>query len=91
MLESGITGIRDMGGEVHKLVEARRHIESKEWDGPRLLIAGPMLEGPPSESEDDTWIIRTPEEAQRAVASLAALHVDFTEKCDFLFGAVHSV
>ena len=36
-----------------------------------------MLEGPPSESGDDTSIIRTPEEAQRAVASLAALHVDF--------------
>jgi imidazolonepropionase-like amidohydrolase len=84
MLASGITGIRDMGGEVHKLAEARRHIEAEEWDGPRLLIAGPMLEGPPSESDDATWIIRTPEEAQRAVASLAELHVDFIKVHDHL-------
>jgi hypothetical protein len=62
MLASGITGIRDMGGDVYKLTEARRHIEAEDWDGPRLLFAGPMLEGPPGESDNDMWIVHTPEE-----------------------------
>ena len=30
MLASGITGIRDMGGDVYKLAEARRHIEAED-------------------------------------------------------------
>jgi len=84
MLASGITGIRDMGGDVYKLAEARRHIEAEDWDGPRILFAGPMLEGPPGESDNDMWIVHTPEEAQRAVASLAALHVDFIKVHDHL-------
>jgi imidazolonepropionase-like amidohydrolase len=84
MLAAGITGIRDMGGDVYKLAEARHHIESGDWEGPRVLFAGPMLEGPPSESDDDMWIVRTPEEGQRAVASLAALHVDFIKVHDHL-------
>ena len=84
MLASGITGIRDMGGDVYKLAEARHHIEAEDWDGPRLLFAGPILEGPPGQSDNDMWIVHTPEEAQRAVASLAALHVDFIKVHDHL-------
>jgi imidazolonepropionase-like amidohydrolase len=84
MLASGITGIRDMGGDVYKLAEARHHIEAKDWDGPRVVFAGPMLEGPPGESDSDTWIEHTPDEARRAVASLAALHVDFIKVHDHL-------
>jgi hypothetical protein len=64
MLASGITGVRDMGGDVYKLAEARRHIEAEDWDGPRLLFAGPVLEGPPGESDNDMWIVHTPDEAQ---------------------------
>jgi Amidohydrolase family len=84
MLASGVTGIRDMGGDVHKLADARRHIEAQDWDGPRLLFAGPVLEGPPGKSDNDMWIVSTPREAQRAVVSLAALHVDFIKVHDHL-------
>ncbi|HEY1649785.1 MAG TPA: amidohydrolase family protein [Terracidiphilus sp.] len=84
MLASGITGVRDMGGDVYKLIDARRHIEARDWDGPRLLFAGPMLEGPPGQSDNDMWIVHTPEEGQRAVASLAALRVDFIKVHDHL-------
>jgi hypothetical protein len=84
MLASGITGIRDMGGDVHKLSEARRHLEAEDWDGPRLLFGGPILEGPPGESDNDMWIVHTPEEAQRAVASLAGFNVDFIKVHDHL-------
>jgi imidazolonepropionase-like amidohydrolase len=48
LLANGITGIRDMAGDVTKLADARRRIKSGELTGPRLVFAGPMLEGPPS-------------------------------------------
>src|SRR6266478_1721905 len=82
LLAFGITGARDMGGDVAKLTESRRRIKSGELAGPRLVFAGPMLEGPPTEPGNDTWIIRSPDEARHAVDSLVALGVDFIKVPD---------
>jgi hypothetical protein len=41
MVDWGITGARDMGGDLTKLTEARRHIANQDWTGPQLVIAGP--------------------------------------------------
>jgi imidazolonepropionase-like amidohydrolase len=84
MLAAGITGIRDMGGDVHKLIDARRDIGAGEWYGPQVIFAGPLLDGPPGDSDSDSWVIRTPEEARKAVQSLAALHVNFIKVHDRL-------
>jgi imidazolonepropionase-like amidohydrolase len=84
MLAAGITGIRDMGGDVHKLIDARHNIEAGNWNGPRVIFAGPMLDGPPGDSDSESWVVRTPEEARRAVVSLAALHVNFIKVHDRL-------
>ncbi len=53
LLASGITGVRDMGGDVAKLAESRRGIVTGQLAGPRLLFAGPMLKGPPAEADRD--------------------------------------
>ena len=45
LLANGITGVRDMAGGAAKLADARRRITSGEVTGPRLVFAGPMLEG----------------------------------------------
>jgi imidazolonepropionase-like amidohydrolase len=84
LLASGITGVRDMGGDVAKLAESRRRIVAGDLAGPRLLFAGPMLKGPPAEADSDVWVIHSPEEASRAVNSLAKLHVDFIKVHDGL-------
>jgi imidazolonepropionase-like amidohydrolase len=84
MLSAGITGVRDMGGDLQKLIKARQAIQSGAWEGPALLIAGPMLEGPPSEPQDDTWIIHNAAEADRAVEELANAPVDFVKVHDYL-------
>jgi imidazolonepropionase-like amidohydrolase len=84
MLAAGITGIRDMGGDVHKLAAARQQVDSGHWSGSRVIFAGRLLDGPPGESDSETWILRTPEEARDAVASLSALHVDFIKVHDRL-------
>src|SRR5882724_5755982 len=72
----GITGIRDMAGDAAKLADARRRITSGELTGPRLVFAGPMLEGPPSRADDWTWIIHSSEEARNAIDRLVELRVD---------------
>ena len=84
LLAFGITGARDMGGDVAKLTESRRRIKSGELAGPRLVFAGPMLEGPSTEPSNDTWIIHSPDEARHAVDSLVALGVDFIKVHDGL-------
>jgi len=80
----GITGARDMGGDVRKVTTARRLIASGDWTGPRLLVAGPRLRGPPAEADEDVWVIDSSDEARRAVASLAGMHVDFIKVHDGL-------
>jgi imidazolonepropionase-like amidohydrolase len=84
LLASGITGVRDMGGDVAKLAESRRRIVAGDLLGPRLMFAGPMLKGPPAEADSDVWVIHSPDEARRAVSFLADLHVDFIKVHDGL-------
>jgi imidazolonepropionase-like amidohydrolase len=42
---NGITGVRDMGGDLEKLKQWRLAIEAQKLIGPRMIIAGPMLDG----------------------------------------------
>jgi Amidohydrolase family len=84
LLASGITGARDMGGEFTKLADSRRRIVSGRVAGPRLLFAGPMLNGPPSEPNSESWVIRSPEQARQAVDSLVTRRVDFIKIHDGL-------
>jgi len=73
-----------MGGDVAKLTESRGRITTGDLPGPRLMFAGPMLKGPPAEADSDVWVIHSPEEARRAVNSLANRHVDFIKVHDGL-------
>ena len=84
LLAYGIMGVRDMAGDVTKLTEARRRLKSGELIGPRLVFAGPMLEGPPSHADDWTWIIHSSDEARNAIDRLMELHVDFIKVHDNL-------
>jgi len=43
---NGITGVRDMGGDLPVLREWRAQIAAGKLLGPRMYIAGPMLDGP---------------------------------------------
>ena len=42
---NGITGVRDMGGDLEKLKQWRSAIAAQKLVGPRMIIAGPMLDG----------------------------------------------
>ena len=42
---NGITGVRDMGGDLDTLKQWRAAIAAQKLVGPRMVIAGPMLDG----------------------------------------------
>jgi imidazolonepropionase-like amidohydrolase len=43
---NGVTGVRDMGGDLDVLKQWRAAIAAGKLLGPRMIIAGPMLDGP---------------------------------------------
>jgi imidazolonepropionase-like amidohydrolase len=73
---NGVTGVRDMGGDLADLKEWRAAIAAGRLLGPRMVIAGPMLDGPvprfPSSAP-----VATPADARRIVDELHAQGVDF--------------
>ena len=76
LLRYGITGVRDMGGDLRELTKWRTQIAADPLEGPRLVFSGPLLAGPPATPDDDRWIVTTPEEAARAVSALKAAGAD---------------
>lgn len=71
----GIVAVRDCGGDLEQLLQWKREIAEGRRRGPRLFIAGPTIDGPKNSRFRLT--VTTPEEARRAVDSLAARGVDF--------------
>jgi imidazolonepropionase-like amidohydrolase len=75
-LANGVTGVRDMGSDLDPILAARRDIESGKLVGPRMIVSGPMLDGPKSQFPS-AIALATPEDGRRAVATLAGRGVDF--------------
>jgi hypothetical protein len=44
---NGVTGVCDMGGDLHQLLAWRRQIDAGAILGPRMVISGPMIDGAP--------------------------------------------
>ncbi len=42
---NGVTGVRDMGGDLEKLKQWRSAVAAQKLIGPQMIIAGPMLDG----------------------------------------------
>src|SRR2546429_4374938 len=45
-IANGVTGVRDMGSELHVVQDWRNQIAAGRLIGPRILTSGPMLDGP---------------------------------------------
>jgi imidazolonepropionase-like amidohydrolase len=75
-LANGVTGIRDMGSALDPVLHAREEIAAHRLFGPRMLVSGPMLDGPESHYKA-AIAITTPEDGRRAVDMLKDRDVDF--------------
>ena len=75
-IANGITGVRDMGGELEVLQQWRKEIAAGTLLGPRMVISGPMLDGPQPRFPSSI-AIKTPEDGRRAVDDLKQRGADF--------------
>jgi imidazolonepropionase-like amidohydrolase len=77
---NGVTGVRDMGGDIPVLFGWRKEIAEGKVIGPRMIISGPMLDAllPDGKLRFPSSIaVTTPESAVAAVDALKAQGVDF--------------
>ncbi len=76
LIMNGVTGVRDMGGDLVQIDRWRSEFESGARVGPHIIRAGPFVDGP-KEGVSNRLTVRTPEEARKAVGDLKAKGVDF--------------
>jgi imidazolonepropionase-like amidohydrolase len=77
-LANGVTGIRDMGSKLDTVVEARDRVNAYGLFGPRMVVSGPMLDGPKS-TYKAVIPISTPADGRRAVDLLKSGGADFVK------------
>jgi imidazolonepropionase-like amidohydrolase len=89
-LGTGVTTVRDVGGDISVLLPLRDAVNRGERLGPRVLSYGPMLDGDPSifagvagsgppqrnQLSDITWINRTIAEGEASIDRLLEAGVD---------------
>jgi imidazolonepropionase-like amidohydrolase len=77
---NGVTGVRDMGGDIPVLQSWRQQITAGEIVGPRIKFSGPMLDAvlPSGKLRFPSSVaVTTPESAAAAVDTLKSQGVDF--------------
>ncbi len=75
-LANGVTGIRDMGSTLDSVLQARDDVAAHRLFGPRMVVSGPMLDGPRSHYKA-AIPIATAEDGRNAVDMLKSRGVDF--------------
>jgi imidazolonepropionase-like amidohydrolase len=74
-LANGVTTVRDLGGDLAQIDFISNKITNGELAGPRILRAGPVLDGPKVDAPA-RLTVTTPEEGREAVRMLKARGVD---------------
>ncbi len=72
----GVTGVRDMGSALDPVLAARAAVARHAELGPRMVVAGPMLDGPTT-TYKAAIAITTPASGRAAVDMLHSCGVDF--------------
>lgn len=88
LVANGITGIRDMGGDLDALESWRKETSTGALIGPQIVAGGPMLLPPrrptaaPAPMKPEELPIATPEDAREAVRRLQQRGADFIKIID---------
>jgi len=72
---NGVTGVRDLGSNLEATLAARDSIAAHQLTGPRMLVSGPMLDGPTTRYAAAIKVANG-EEARAAVRMLKQRGVD---------------
>jgi imidazolonepropionase-like amidohydrolase len=89
-LANGITGVRDMGTNLEALVQWRAQSDGGRIVAPRIVGAGVLIDGKPIVYQGITWAVTTPDEARKAVDSLARRGVNFIKAYEMLRPEVYA-
>jgi imidazolonepropionase-like amidohydrolase len=73
---NGVTGVRDMGGDLATLKRWRARSASGDLVGPRMIISGPMLDGP-DPAFPSSAPLKNAADGKRVVDELKANGADF--------------
>jgi imidazolonepropionase-like amidohydrolase len=73
---NGVTGVRDMGGDLEQLKQWRSRIAAGDLIGPRMIISGPMLDGP-TPAFPSSAPLKDAADGKRIVDELKANGADF--------------
>ena len=84
LLLLGITGVRDMGSPLDEILRLRADVKEGRLAGPRMVIAGPLLQGPLPFKIPLIMSVATDSEARAAVRFLKTQGVDFIKVHDAL-------
>jgi amidohydrolase family protein len=81
---NGVTGVRNMGGDLDKLLAWRSEVESGKLVGPRIITCGPIIDGPDPAAHGPVVVVATPAEARKTAQSLKRRGVDCLKVYDRL-------
>ena len=84
LIANGVTGICDMGGDLDQIDRWREEITKGTRAGPRIIRAGPIVDGPRKEEGLHRLTVNDAAEARQAVESLKKRSVDFIKVYHFL-------
>jgi imidazolonepropionase-like amidohydrolase len=76
LLANGVTGVRDMGGDLDTLLRWKREIEAGTLVGPHIVACGPFLVGSGSKTAEQ-YPIANVDEARAAVRDLKRRGAEF--------------
>src|ERR1700719_1111183 len=76
LLANGVTGVRDMGGDLDVLLAWKREVESGELLGPHIVAAGPFLVGSGKKTAEQ-YPVANAEEARGAGRDLKRRGAEF--------------
>jgi imidazolonepropionase-like amidohydrolase len=76
MIAHGVTGFREMWGDLGIATRIRRDVAAGRLVAPRFVVAGNLIDGDPP-MHAGSYIATTPEEARRLVRELAAAGAEF--------------
>jgi hypothetical protein len=69
-IANGVTGIRNMGGELNDLLGWRARVLAGTLIGPRVLTCGPIVDGPDPAAHGPHVVVSNPAEAKDTVVML---------------------
>jgi len=78
LIANGVTGIRDMGGDLKLLQEWRARVAAGTMIGPHIYACGPLLDGP-KPMWPGSIAISTAEQGRQAVRDLKQKRADFVK------------